>query len=194
MTKTIIEFMRHGAPEGGDRYRGHGVDDALSALGWQQMWAAVGTQRRWDRIVSSPLQRCREFALRLAQRDDIPVAVDDRFREVGFGAWEGKTHDEVRIGMRGDFQRFLQDPVCHRPPGAEPLREFRERVAQGMDALVQQHAGSTLLVVCHAGVIRAAISHVLQTPLSHMYHVKVKNAAVARVVRDTHGYVLESLG
>ncbi len=195
MAKIIIEFMRHGAPEGGERYRGHGVDDALSPLGWEQMWRAVGPERRCDRIITSPLSRCREFALQLAQRDAVPAAVEERFKEVGFGTWEGKTHDQVRIGMAQDYQRFLRDPVANRPPGAESLQDFRERVARGVDDLVRKHIhGSSILVVCHAGVIRAVISYILQTPLSHMYHVKVKNAAIARVVHNGEGFLLESLG
>jgi len=192
MTHTTIDFIRHGAPEGGQRYRGHGVDDPLSPLGWQQMWQAVG-QERWDHIVSSPLQRCHAFALQLAQRDGVAVDVDDRFKEVGFGSWEGKTHDEVRIGMVQDYQLFMQDPLHNRPPGAEPLQAFRDRVAAGMAALPSQHCGKKLLVVCHAGVMRAVISHVLHSPLTHMYHVRIKNAAIARVVHSGQGYLLESL-
>ncbi len=193
MSLTVIDFIRHGAPEGGERYRGHGVDDALSERGWQQMWQAVGAGGRWDCVVSSPLRRCHAFAAQLALRDGIPVITDERVREVGFGAWEGKSHDEVRQGMADAYQRFLQDPVRFRPAGAEPLDRFRQRVAQALQDLVAAHTGRRLLVVCHAGVIRAVISHVLQSPLSHMYHVKVKNAAMARVVHDGCGFAFESL-
>ena len=42
MDDTIIDLIRHGQPQGGSVYRGHGVDDPLSELGWQQMWKAVG--------------------------------------------------------------------------------------------------------------------------------------------------------
>ena len=33
--ETLVDFIRHGEPEGGRRYRGNAVDDVLSEKGWQ---------------------------------------------------------------------------------------------------------------------------------------------------------------
>ena len=96
MRETLVDFLRHGEPVGGRRYRGDGVDDPLSEKGWQQMWAAVGDPVPWQRVVSSPLQRCHAFALALAERHRLPLRVEQRFREVGQGAWEGLTPDQIR--------------------------------------------------------------------------------------------------
>jgi alpha-ribazole phosphatase len=54
-----LDFMRHGEPVGGRKYRGQ-LDDPLSEKGWEQMRAAVGEAWPWTRIVSSPLLRCSE--------------------------------------------------------------------------------------------------------------------------------------
>lgn len=85
MTITLIDMLRHGEPVGGRRYRGQ-TDDPLSDKGWRQMRAATAETRPWTAIVSSPLLRCRAFAEELAGQTGLPLAVDDRLKEVGFGA------------------------------------------------------------------------------------------------------------
>ena len=41
-----------------------------------------------------------------------------------------------------------------------------------------------MLVVAHAGVIRAALGHVLQAPPAAWYRVKVDNAGLSRFARE----------
>lgn len=180
MTETVLDFLRHGEPVGGRAYRGHGIDDPLSDTGWQQMWDAVGQQGPWQRIVSSPLLRCREFAQQLAGREGIPWEVDERLKEVGFGAWEGQTPDEIQASRPEEYAAFYQDPVNNRPAGAEPLAAFFARVAASFAELEQRYAGQHLLVVAHAGVIRAALAHALQTSAAAAYATKVANAGLTR--------------
>jgi len=91
MKTTTIDLIRHGEPEGGSLYRGNSIDDPLSEKGWSQMWAAVEESLEWEKIITSPLRRCRTFAEALANKHDLSVEVDDRLREVGFGNWEGQN-------------------------------------------------------------------------------------------------------
>ena len=42
-----------------------------------------------DRLVSSPLRRCRRLAERIGVARGLAPAFDDRLRELDFGAWEG---------------------------------------------------------------------------------------------------------
>ncbi len=85
----------------------------------------------WERIVSSPLRRCLEFAEALAEQGKLPVHCEPRFSEVGFGDWEGKTRAELEQQNPGQVSSFYQDPVNNRPPGAEPLDAFTARVICG---------------------------------------------------------------
>lgn len=177
---TRIDLIRHGQPVGGRRYRGQ-LDDPLSAMGWEQMWRAVGTYCDWDAIVSSPLLRCREFAEALGDRHDIPTSTDARLKEVGFGAWEGRSRAEVQATHPEDYARFYRDPVGWRPAGAEPLADFVARVADGFADVLSRYQGRSVLVVGHAGVIRAVLAHGLQIPLSSLYRIQVANAGVTRL-------------
>ena len=191
MKETLIDFMRHGEPEGGRRYRGHGVDDPLSDRGWQQMWNAVAEPVPWQRVVTSPLQRCRVFALALAEKHRLPLAVEQRFQEVGQGVWEGLSPDQIVQRDPAAYAAFHHDPVRNRPPGAESLDVFGKRVADALEALFCDCAGEHVLVVAHAGVIRAALGHVLQADPLAWYRVRVDNAALTRFRRGPYGDKLE---
>ncbi|MDJ0740569.1 MAG: histidine phosphatase family protein [Gammaproteobacteria bacterium] len=187
MTTTRLDYLRHGQPIGGTRFRGNGVDDPLSELGWQQMRDTVAALAGWQRIVSSPMQRCRPFAEWLAEQRGLPVTIIDDLREVGFGDWEGVARDALKRERRAEYDAFYADPVSCRPGGAEPLERFGARVAAVFDRLVAEHAGEHLLVVCHAGVIRATLGHVTRAPAVNWYRSAVDNAALSRFERDHNG-------
>jgi alpha-ribazole phosphatase/probable phosphoglycerate mutase len=180
---TTLDLIRHGEPVGGRRYRGQ-VDDPLSEKGWDQMQAAVGDAVPWTHIASSPLLRCRAFAERLSEQHGLPLMLDGRLKEVGFGAWEGQSAAEIEQVAPGALARFKADPVNARPLGAEALADFHARVAAGLDDLLAQHAGQHLLVVGHAGVMRMALAWALHIPLEHAYRIEVATASLTRLRFD----------
>jgi probable phosphoglycerate mutase len=187
---TTIDLLRHGEPEGGVRYRGDGVDDPLSERGWEQMWASVGACANWTQVVTSPLRRCRAFAQAVAERHHLPLAVDPRLREVGFGAWEGKRHEEVRDADPAAYYAFFRDAVRHRPPGSEPLEAFYARVREGILAIFDEHTEGHVLLVCHLGVMRAAIALALDMPLPSLYRMHAPYAGLIRLRRTERGIEL----
>lgn len=177
---TTIDLMRHGEPVGGRKYRGQ-IDDPLSEKGWAQMHAALGETVPWTQIVSSPLLRCRAFAETLAARHGLPLALDARLQEVGFGIWEGKSAAEIEQAAPGALARFKADPLNARPAGAEPLADFHDRVAAGLADVLAQHAGRHVLLVGHAGVMRMALAWALQIPLENAYRIEVASASLTRL-------------
>ena len=180
MSDTRIDIIRHGEPEGGRRYRGHSVDDPLSKLGWQQMWNAVPEKPSWDHIISSPLSRCQRFAEALAETLSIEVSSEDNLKEIGFGSWEGRSPEDIKTNEGDALQRFLKDPVNNRPPGAEPLESFAERVWTVYQDTLTKHHGQHILIVAHAGVIRAISSKILGMSLDDVYSkLKIEYAAIA---------------
>ncbi len=166
---TQIDVIRHGEPVGGRRYRGHGVDDSLTEKGWQQMWDAVAGRSDWQHIATSPLSRCLDFAQQLSKKLKIGYSVDDRFKEIGFGTWEGLTPDEILATDANALDHFYQDPINNRPQGAEALESFSDRVWHAYNDLSRKHCDEKVLIVGHAGVIRAITANVLGMDLDHVY-------------------------
>jgi alpha-ribazole phosphatase/probable phosphoglycerate mutase len=180
---TTIDLLRHGEPLGGRRYRGQ-VDDPLSEKGWDDMWYAVSGEPPWQNIISSPLRRCSEFAQALSNRTGIPLRHDERFKELGFGDWEGKSSEQIRALDAHSISRFYHDPIKYRPHGAEALEQFYQRVNSALNDSIIRHPGQHLLIVCHAGVIRAILTRVLSAPLKCMYRITIATASMSRLQLD----------
>jgi alpha-ribazole phosphatase len=183
---TTFDLLRHGEPVGGSRYRGQ-TDDPLSETGWQQMRAAVGDHRPWDVIVSSPLSRCADFARELAARHGIPLEIEARIKEIGFGVWEGRTSAELVQSDPGVLARFWNDPLNNRPEGAEPLTAFRDRVTATWTEMHARFRGKHVLIVCHGGVIRMLLRHTLDMPLERLFRIQVPYASLSRIVVSGQG-------
>lgn len=179
---TTVDLLRHGEPDGGPRFRGT-VDDPLSTTGWAQMEAATAHDA-WDRVVCSPLRRCREFALSLAGQRGLECRIEADFREIGFGLWEGLTSAQVEADYGHALARFWQDPVAYPPPQGEPVAAFSARVEAAWQRLVAGAQGQRVLVVAHGGTIAMLLRGVLGMPLSHSWRVRMGYAGLARLRLD----------
>ena len=180
---TQIDIIRHGEPVGGRRYRGHGVNDPLTEKGWQQMWGAVADCSDWQHIASSPLSRCLDFAQQLSKKLRIGYSVDDRLKEIGFGTWEGLTPDEIIANDIDALKQFYKDPIRNRPEGAEPLASFSSRVWDAYEDISRKHVNEKVLIVGHAGVIRAITANILGMDLNHVYsNLKIEYGGIVTTI------------
>jgi len=175
---TRIDCLRHGDVEGGPCFRGRS-DDPLSTIGWQKMQQRC-QGRQWDAVVSSPLVRCRAFAQALANDQRLPLAIDADWMEIDFGAWEGLTATQIDASHPGAVRRFYADPSLFTPPDAESHQTFSQRICRGWERLLTQQAGRHVLLVTHAGPIRALFSQVLAIPVSHALHIDIPHACLTR--------------
>ncbi|VAW85909.1 Alpha-ribazole-5'-phosphate phosphatase [hydrothermal vent metagenome] len=176
-----IDLLRHGETTHGNRFRGS-IDDVLTAYGEQQMWQAVEQNAtHWDRIISSPLKRCADFADVLSQKQKRPLTLDKRFKEMHFGAWEGRTAAELMETDADALSNFWHDPVQYTPPEAEPLIDFEHRVVCAWQEIISRYAGENILLVTHGGVIRLLLCHVLQSPIKQLLKFEVKHAAIEKI-------------
>ncbi|WP_444957858.1 histidine phosphatase family protein [Microbulbifer sp. ZKSA002] len=154
-----IDLLRHGACEGGNIFRGQ-IDVPLTSEGREQMLRGLAElDGSWDRIVTSPLQRCQRFAAQLAREKKLPITEVPDIREIGFGDWEGQSVDKIWTEQRAQCEAWGRDPEKHAPPGGEPFPVFRSRVLQAIDNLAQQYSGESLLLITHGGVIKLLLAY-----------------------------------
>ena len=147
-----VDALRHGVTvDGGFCGR---LDTELTACGWLQMRHATRHAGPWDRILTSPLQRCAAFAAALAADRGVDCEVVDDLAEFGFGAWEGCTAEQIWRDDPAALERFWRDPWAHPPPGGETMEAFAVRVARVWADVAHAHAGRRVLLVTHGGVIR----------------------------------------
>jgi alpha-ribazole phosphatase/probable phosphoglycerate mutase len=126
------------------------------------------------------MKRCAEFAQELSDSMQVPLEIDERFREIGFGEWEGQTSAMLTAKDPNRIRRFRLDPVTHRPEGAERLHDFEQRVADAWRDHLQSHRGKHVLLIAHAGVTRLILCHTMQMPATQMFRIHVPSAGLTR--------------
>ena len=188
--KTIIvDFIRHGEPEGGDILRGR-VDPVLTALGWTQMQKATGlseshqpseTTPDWSEVISSPLKRCRSFAEQVAEHTQSRITIADQWQEIDYGDWDGMQISEWRKIAADQFNAFRKDLSALAPPNGEDYLSFKDRIQSAWQGLASKDDGSHLLVVTHGGVLRVVLPTVLGMPLNRSFPLYIPFACFSRV-------------
>lgn len=168
----LIELLRHGETALAGSLRGS-LDDDLTAAGWQQMRLACQDPGPWQRIVSSPLRRCAEFAAELGQQLDLPVNLDPGFCELHFGEWEGQYPRDLMAEQADALASFWRDPYAFTPPGGEPVMAFERRVLASLNNVQQQYADESVLLITHAGVMRLLLARAQGLPRHQLLEVQV---------------------
>lgn len=186
-----LDLLRHGETEHGAGLRGS-LDDALTALGWQQMRAAVATPQAWDRIVSSPLQRCARFSEELASHLGLPMHLAPGVQELHFGDWEGVSTAQLMETDAEGLGRFWENPYTFTPPNGEAVEVFSERVLGAVRGLQAAHAGERVLLVCHGGVMRLLLAQARGLPREQLLQVVVGHGDLFSINVDAHGVLTEA--
>jgi len=172
-----LDLLRHGETELGGGLRGS-LDDALTDVGWAQMRAAVAEAGPWDRIVSSPLQRCARFAQALADQLALPLHMDADLQELHFGEWEGRSAAQLMETDAESLGLFWANPYAFTPPKAEPLTAFSARVLAAVERLHQAYAGQRVLLISHGGVMRLLLAQARGLPREQLLQVEVGHGAL----------------
>ena len=190
---TRIFLIRHGQTAWNAEARIQGqLDIPLDATGlWQAERLALALQGEGiQAIVSSDLQRARQTAAPLAAMVGVDVQVDALLRERGFGRFEGSTYAEIETQWPEETLRWRLRERDFGPGGGEPLQAFYDRSVQAVLALAERHAGQTLAVVAHGGVLdclyRAATHIDLRAPRTW----QVANATINRLLWSPEGFSL----
>jgi len=149
VTSFALHLMRHGEPEGAGRLIGH-ADAAPTSVG---IAACVERARSLalEVLVASDLSRARLAAEAIGGHMAMTPTTDPRWRELDFGAWDGRLPAEVNAAA---LARFWDDPDAHAPPGGESWSAILSRVSCALSEL----AARSTLVVTHAGTMRAALA------------------------------------
>lgn len=188
-----LDLLRHGETEFGGGLRGS-LDDALTDTGWQQMRAAVAelaVDAPWDRIVSSPLQRCARFAQELSAKLSLPVHLDADLQELHFGDWEGIGTAQLMETDAEGLGRFWEDPYTFTPPNGEPVLAFAERVLGAIERLQRAYDGERILLISHGGVMRLLLAQARCLPREQLLQVVVGHGGLFGLAVEADGQLTE---
>jgi broad specificity phosphatase PhoE len=134
-------------------------DIALSDAGQARADAVAGALagHAVAAVYASPLERTRTTAEIVAKRHRLDVRTDTAFRDMGFGAWEGLTADEVAERSPDAWRMWRTAPHALATHEGERLADVADRVGSALARLQQAHAGSTVVLVTHAVPVRLIV-------------------------------------
>lgn len=153
-----ILLVRHGESEWNAIRRLQGqADVGLSAKGEMQArsLAPIIAGYRPDLVWTSDLQR----AVRTADLLGFPQARRDQLlREHNVGLWTGQAIADITTREPENYLSWRAGTYA--PPEGENWGEFRARIGAVIEAALKEPT-ENILLVCHGGVIRAALDFAL---------------------------------
>lgn len=177
---TIAYVVRHGETDWNraGRYQGQ-RESTLTDLGRAQAQAldAAFAEHPVERIIASPLARCRDTAAPLAARHGLWVETDPRLIEIAHGTWEGRLRDEIARDDADLMVRWREHPERVRFPGGESLEDVRAR----WNAFAAEMNGNKeLVIVTHDVLVRIAVLTATGADMGRFWEPRVCNGAYAR--------------
>jgi alpha-ribazole phosphatase len=155
-----------------------------------------------DQIISSDLKRCRVLTEEIASRLRMTPVFDPVWREIDFGLWENRTWEAIRCEETETFADWVANYVRVAPPGGESFSQLQKRILPAIGAILARQAkpgrfasvSPRVLVVTHAGVIRATYAAFENLPLSRVFDYQIPYGGMLPLNWRTIGSGVERTG
>ena len=183
---TTLVLVRHGVTAHTTEKRFSGglasANPGLSEEGRDQIRSVASwlspLADRVDAVVTSPVRRTRESAEILAEALGHPLQEEPGFAEMEFGAWDGMTFVEVAEKHQADLDKWLGSLDVAPGGSGESFRSVEERVLAGLQRMLDDHAGKTVVVVSHVTPIKTLVAHAVDAPLTSLFRMELSPGSV----------------
>ncbi len=151
-------IIRHGLPVRRELTEGV-ADPELAPEGHEQAarLARYLESEQIDAIYASPMARAKETAVPLAEAFGMEIAISPGVAEWDQNSPEYVPVEELRAANDPRWQAMLDGEWS----SDESEADFRARVLDAVETIVNDHKGQRVAVVCHGGIINGYLSHVL---------------------------------
>jgi 2,3-bisphosphoglycerate-dependent phosphoglycerate mutase len=181
---TQLLLIRHGETDWNlsQRFQGH-LDVPLNHRGLSQAQCLAErlADEKIDAFYSSDLQRARQTAQPSAVRLGLELATSPALREQAFGILEGLSAAEIVERHPLEWANWLKFDPDFAPSGGESTRLFHSRVLTEVTAIAERHAGATVAIVTHGGVLDMIWRTVCAVPLEGRRTCAIPNAGLNRL-------------
>ena len=203
-----IYLIRHGLPEKSTNEKVYiGVTDLPLSMRGSAEAARLGryflqhlSATTTVRILTSPLQRCRQTAEEIQRvLSDGGIVLPEPFvvealHEIDLGEWEGKSVREIRERFPEAYEARGHALGTYHTPGGESFLEAGIRFRKAIEAcLSDMDESEILLIVAHAGVIRAYLSLLTGRNLDHLMDISLPYASVTELLLNSEDVDGEAL-
>lgn len=175
-------LIRHGLPVRRELSGGI-ADPELAEDGHTQarLLAAYLATEEFAAVYSSPLRRAIQTAEPVAADRSLTLRLVDGVAESDRNSSEYVPVEELKAAGDPRWEAMVNGGYAM---GDETPEEFRSRVVEAVEQLIDAHPGGRIAVACHAGVINAYLGHVLDLPVGkwicHPGYTSIHRIAASR--------------
>ena len=129
-------------------------------------------------IYSSDLKRAQIGAQYVAVEHKLKHTSYKELRELAFGDWEGLSIAEVNRKYSDKLKKRLKNIEQFRVEGGESFFQLRDRVIPKFEEIISRHPCESIVILCHGGVIRTILAHILEIPIKHLFRINQPYSSV----------------
>lgn len=178
--QITIDLLRHGETTAGKVFVGRS-DPSLTEQGQEQMFRALSDISCYQKIISSPMLRCADFARRYADKHQLPLSIDEGLSELDFGLWDGMSSEQIWQKDADALGRFWSDPVKYPPTNGEDMKDFYQRTVNSLQSIMAEQTLHHVLLISHGGTIRNILGWALDLPLQQLNRLAIDHGSLSRV-------------
>lgn len=181
----ILYCVRHGESVFNAQKRIQGqIDIELSERGRRQSVAVAEALATMpiEAIYASPLRRAYETAVPLAKRLGLPIATDDRLKEIHAGIFQGLMWEEIESSHPEHARHWIEQQPDFVIPGGESRRALMVRGLEVFEHIREQHY-QHVAIVAHGGILSAALKALFRIPAA-VNPFELVNCGISRVRWD----------
>jgi probable phosphoglycerate mutase len=197
MNRTQVIIVRHGETEWNLKLirQGH-LDSPLTARGFAQARALAErlALERFSKIYSSDLGRAVQTAQTIAAVTGHEILTDARLRERHLGIFQGLSGDEIRANFPNEYQLHRTLGPTYVIPGGESVEQQLERNIVYLTELAEKHAGESIVVVTHGGVLSGLFRHTFSIPYNAPRRFEFTNAGLNTFIFEQGNWFLQTWG
>jgi alpha-ribazole phosphatase/probable phosphoglycerate mutase len=166
-------------------YAGKG-SESLTRRGRQQAADAAEKLKnnKIDALYSSPIKRAVETAEIIGRSVGLSVNIQESFREMELGPWEGLSEDDINLKYPDEWRIWQNTPAELKLPGRETLDELLKRVTSCIRKILQVENYRKIAVVTHVAIIRVLILYREKKSLNLYKTIHVPNAGIFNIRMD----------
>jgi len=176
-----IYLIRHGetANAGEVCFNGH-FDIDLSDKGREQSLLLAKALRNLpiSAVYSSDLKRTQIGAKFIADGHNLKHVPYKELRELAFGDWEGLSISEVNRKYPEKLKERLENIELFQVEDGESFFQLKDRVIPKFEQILTAHPSDNIVILCHGGVIRIILSHILKISIKNIFCINQPYASV----------------
>jgi len=135
-------------------------------------------------IYTSTLRRSILTARPIAEYLGLSALQQPELDEIALGIMEGKRFEDIDETSKIEWERFRENRLTYRIPGAENYTDVSNRVRPFKERMLTNHEGQEILVVAHRGVNRMLMGLLLEVSLEEALTIEQTNDCLYLIQRN----------